>query len=75
MSIYDVVELANEYRIIYRIAIDDINVVYVPKFVYGNQELTFDGYSGKTLAQYYLAHLANDASVKPYLDCLNQILG
>lgn len=72
---YDVIEMEDEYRLVYRIKIDDINKVYIPKFTYGQLELTLDGYSGKTLAQFYLDNLANDALVKPYVDCLNQILG
>lgn len=72
---YDVVQLDGEYRLVYRIKITDINKVYIPKFTYDGIELTLTGYSGATLAQYYLDNLANDAAVKPYIDCLNQILG
>lgn len=72
---YDVIEFANEYRLIYRIHVSDYTKVYKPTFKYGNLEITLNGYSAKTLASYYLSNLPNDTLVKQYKDCLTEIKG
>ena len=70
---YSVVDVDDEYRLIYSIDALDYSQVYTPKFTYGSSTITISGYSIKSLAQYYLNNLSNDTLVKQYGDCLTEI--
>lgn len=70
---YGVLELEDEYRLIYQVNITDYEEVYTPKFVYSDIEIYLDGYSAKTLAAHYLNSIPDNQLVKDYADCLNEI--
>ena len=67
---YQLVELDNEYRFVYTITITDNSVSYLPKLTYNDKTLLIEGYSAKTLADYYLNNLSSVSLVDEYKDCL-----
>lgn len=72
---YEVYKYGNSYRIVCIVYIDDYSKEYKPIFKYDDLTLTFDGYSAKTLAEYYLNSLNKDSLVKEYVECLEEIIG
>lgn len=70
---YSVVELENEYRLVYSISIEDYSTKYTPKFTYNGKNISLDGYSAKSLATYYINNLSSDSLVKQYKSCLLEI--
>ena len=73
---YKVLKVNGEYRIIFSVAITDVNTVYTPVFTYNGLKLNRTGFSAKTLAQFYLSnYLSTNSLVKQYASCLNEIIG
>lgn len=70
---YEIVNVGNEYRLVVEIDIYDYNQTYVPVFIYDGYELSFSGYSAKTLSSYYLTNLTTDSLVVRYKDILKSI--
>ena len=71
---YEIIQVNNEYRIQFSIKIDNYTTLYVPKITYEGQTITIDGYSAKSLANFYLQSLASDSLVKKYKACLESII-
>ena len=55
---YDIVKYGENYRVICNVIVSDVNTVYIPIFTYKNVNKTINGYSAKTLANYYLNNLS-----------------
>ena len=72
---YSIVKLENEYRIICSINITDKNIAYKPEFIFNGMNICIEGYSAKSLANFYLKNLSSDSLVKQYGSCLNEIIG
>lgn len=72
---YDIYEYENAYHIVCTIYIEDYSKVYSPVFSFGDLENKINGYSAKTLANYYLKSLGSDSMVKEYKECLEEIIG
>ena len=72
---YSILKLENEYRIVYTTKITDNTTVYKPEFTYNGLSISLNGYSAKTLANYYLTNLSSDSLVKQYKSCLEELIG
>ena len=66
-------KVGDEYRLVCSIEVKDNVTTYTPTFSSGASSLTIDGYSVKTLAQYYLDNLISDETVKLYSSYLAEI--
>ena len=70
---YQIISLDSEYRLVVEMNVIDYNTVYVPVFIYDGYELSFNGYSAKTLSSYYLTNLTTDSLVVRYKNILESI--